>query len=851
MTTELAARADAWFAGKGWSAFDFQRAAWAAYLGGKSGLINSSTGNGKTYAAWLGPVLEAACERERGAAPPTRLQALWITPLRALANDTTQSLALAASELGSGWRVEQRTGDTSAYARKRQREKPPAALVTTPESATLMLSYPDARERLGGLRAVIVDEWHELLGTKRGVQTELALARLREFNPGLRVWGLSATLGNLEEAMGALLGHAEGHEPGVMVRGGPRKTIEIETLIPANIERFPLVGHLGAKSLPMVLRALEAARTTLLFTNVRSQAEAWFQQITAARPAWLGEVAIHHGSIDREVREEVEDLLRRGRLRCVVCTSSLDLGVDYPAVDQVIQLGSPKGVARLLQRAGRSGHQPGGTSRLLGAPTHAFELVEFAAAREAAGEGRLESREPLTRRLDVLVQHLVTVGAGGGFTEEDLQREVRSTAAYAGLSDDEWRWCMDFVVRGGATLGAYDKYCRLRPVCDEHGVIPEGPTRWVVSSGEIEKRHRMAIGTIMGAASLSVVWQTGRVLGTMEEDFLSTLRPGDRFAFGGHVLEMVRIREGRAVVRKAPRGKGMVARWMGAKMPLSTRLAEAVRRKVDEAGRGVFEGPEMEAARFVLETQSRWSRTPLADELLVELSEQRDGFHAFLFPFEGRLAHHGLGALLAHRLAKAAPRSISTMANDYGLLLCASQPLDLGESEWREALSPERLAEDLLEAVESTEMARGAFREIARVAGLITIGYPGRPVRARQLQASSELFFDVFRQFEPRNLLLDQARREVLESQLEFRRLSAALERAAERRIVVVKPGRLTPLSFPIWSEFVQGQVSSETWRDRVGRMAMSLEEEATGVKAPAPDASKARKSRARKAVER
>ncbi|MCU0636601.1 MAG: DEAD/DEAH box helicase, partial [Gemmatimonadaceae bacterium] len=419
-TTEVASAAaptlESWFATQGWSPFAFQREVWDAYARGESGLIHAATGTGKTYAAWLGPVAAALANapaprphRRRAEADPLRV--LWITPLRALAADTERALQAPIDALGLPWSIESRTGDTSQSRRARQRAQLPTALITTPESLTLLLCRADHAETLASLECVIVDEWHELMSTKRGVQVELALARLRTIAPALRTWGLSATLGNLEEAAATLLGtRPDGTaRPGRLVQGVIPKTVEIEALVPETMERFPWAGHLNTKLLPEVLHRLESATSAIVFTNTRSQCEIWFQSIIAARPEWFIHTAIHHGSLSRMRREDAEDGLKTGRYRIVVATSSLDLGVDFAPVDVVMQIGSPKGVARLMQRAGRSGHSPGRVSRIVCVPTHAFELVEVAAARVALTAGAIESRPPLDRPLDVLAQHLVTL----------------------------------------------------------------------------------------------------------------------------------------------------------------------------------------------------------------------------------------------------------------------------------------------------------------------------------------------------------------------------------------------------------------------------------------------------------
>ena len=826
------APAERWFAGRGWTAFDFQREVWRAYLAGESGLIHAATGTGKTYAAWIGPLLEwmresadsavsanpkpagdAPKPRKKPAAPPLRV--LWITPLRALAGDTEAALRAPLADLALPWTLESRTGDTSAKVRARQRTRLPTALVTTPESLALLLSRTDAREVFADLRAVIVDEWHELMGTKRGVQTELCLSRLRAWRPELRTWGLSATIGNLEEAKDALLGCEPRQAPSRIVRGLLPKTVVVDALIPPTLERFPWAGHLGTQMLPQVLGAVEEGDSAIVFTNTRSQTEIWFQAILGARPQWAGEIALHHGSLDRKTREFVEEGLRSGRLRCVVATSSLDLGVDFSPVDRVLQIGSPKGVARLLQRAGRSGHRPGARSRVTCVPTHALELIEVAAARDGVEAGSIESRLPVDRPLDLLAQHVVTVALGGGFRPAELLAEVRATRAYAGLLDDEWAWVMDFVTRGGEALQAYPEFRR---------VVESDDGRYVVEDGQIARRHRMAIGTIVSDAAITVQYLRGGRLGSVEESFIARLKPGDRFVFSGKPLEFVRVRDMKAWVRKAPSSKGALPRWMGSRMPLSTELAAALRARLEEASNGVFRGPEMEAVRPILEIQARWSRIPRADELLIERVKTREGHHLFFFPFEGRLVHEGLAALLAYRLSRRAKISFTLASNDYGIELLSPDAAPLEEALASGLLSPGNLLDDVPASLNATEMAKRQFREIARVAGLVFPGYPHAGKTARQLQASSGLFFDVFRRFDPGNLLVSQAHREVLERQLESSRLGRTLERLAASRVVITEPKRTPPLAFPLLVDRTRESVSSESLSDRVRKMQVKLE---------------------------
>ncbi len=821
-----------WFETKRWQPFDFQREAWSAYASAHDGLVHAPTGMGKTLSVWLGPVSQWLHEHpdfqpptegiERSQAEPLRV--LWITPLRALASDTLDALQQPIQDLGLPWTVEKRTGDTAQSVKAKQRTRFPTALVITPESLSLLLTYPDAQRRMSGIRAVIVDEWHEMLSSKRGTQTELCLARLRRWNPRMRTWGLSATLGNVEQAAATLVG-SQPPSPPRLVRGSSTKQIEIRSIIPEDTVRFPWAGHIGLKTLPEVIRAIEGANSTLVFCNTRSQVEIWYSAIMDARPDWLGRVSLHHGSLDKQLRDKVEAGLREGRAKCVVCTSSLDLGVDFSPVDLVLQIGSPKGVARLLQRAGRSGHQPGAVSTVLCVPTHAFELVEFAAARSAAMQNRIEDRTPLDKPLDVLVQHLVTCAVGGGFARDEMLSEVRGASSYAELSNTELGWALDFLTKGGAALGAYPEFRRVE--IDTSG----DEQRFVVRDRSVSTAHRLGIGTITADSAMSVRWASGggKALGTIEESFISKLRNGDRFVFSGRVLELVRVREMTAYVRNAKSSRGTVPRWGGGRTPLSTELSASVRTMLELVRTGDAAEPELAAVAPLLDIQRSWSIIPSPDQLLIETTISRDGHHTFVFPFDGRHVHEGLGALLAYRLTAQAPRSLAVTVNDYGVEILCETPLDLEEREWRCVLNPSDLLPDLLACLNSGQLARRRFRDIARIAGLIHPGFPGRHSKpARHLQASSELFFDVFNEFDPANLLLDQAKREVLSDQLEVTRLRTCLERLARAELRIIPTDRLTPLSFPLYAERLRTQTaSSESWRDRIERMVLRLEDAA------------------------
>ena len=796
---------EALFGQRGWPVFEFQREAWQAYADGRSGLIHAPTGSGKTLAAWGGPLLESV------GATPGVLSYLWITPLRALAVDTAANLNRAVADLGLDWEVALRTGDTRSAQRARLQKTPPPALVTTPESLALMLSYADSARRLGRLRAVIVDEWHELLGSKRGVLLELGLARLRALNPGLKLWGLSATLGNVEQAMQVLLGP---QRQGTLIAGDLKRQIEIDALLPAEIERFPQAGRTGLNQLSGVLRAVNQAQSTLLFTNTRSQAELWFQAIQSVVP-WPEAVFLHHGSIDREQRLAAEAAVREGRARCIVATSSLDLGVDFSPVDQIIQIGSPKGIARLIQRAGRSGHRPGEISRLLCVPTHALEILEIAAAKRQVERRRIEARSPLAGSLDVAAQHLVSCALGGGFEAESMRAELCDSHAYRDLNDTQWQWLLDFITRGGPALKAYPGFQR---VVEQNGV-------YRVTDRRIAAMHRMSVGTISADGHLQVRFTKGGWLGQIEERFLTRLKPGEHFIFAGRLLRLERIRDMIAYVRLGKAGRPSVPRWAGGRLPLSTLLADAML-ELFAASAGQLPD-ELRAIEALLAHQALQSGLPGPDRLLVEQTESRDGAHLFLYPFAGRLVHEGLAALLAWRLAQDSPRSFSITVNDYGIELVSDERLELNEMLLRRVLSSDHLDHDILASLNAAEMAKQRFRDIARVAGLVFQGYPGRQKRARQLQASSGLMFDMLTEHDPDNLLLRQARIEVLEAEMELSRLRGTLERVARQKIVIQQTKRLTPLAFPLWADRLRGQLSTEDFKVRVERMLNRLEQPA------------------------
>lgn len=847
--------AEGYFSLQGWQTFPFQQKVWRAIAKGESGLLHATTGAGKTYAVWLGAIAAWASKPDKKAEEKVSnkkknqravpLTVLWITPMRALASDTARALQapidslLEAGLLNPPWTIGQRTGDTSSSQRAAQAKRLPSALVTTPESLSLMLSRADAQTALSTIRMVVVDEWHELLGNKRGVQVQLALARLSEWNPTLVIWGLSATLGNVTDAMATLLGETRA-QTGQIVQGTLPKTLLIDTLLPSASERFPWAGHLGLKMLPQVAGEIEhTTGTTLIFLNTRSQAELWYQAVLEFRPDWAGVIALHHGSIDKKARDWVERNLKTGTLRAVFCTSSLDLGVDFLPVERVLQIGSPKGIARLLQRAGRSGHAPGRPSRVTLVPTHSLELLEAVAVRRAIQTKRIEARHSPAKPMDVLVQHLVTVALGGGFSADALLEEVRRAWAYRNLTEEEWQWCLNFIRQGGEALTAYPDYRRAEPGADG---------KWHVPDARLARRHRMSIGTIVSDAGMTVrYWKRGgsqgAALGVVEESFIARLRPGDCFLFAGKLLELVRVHEMTAYVQRASGRKPAVTRWNGSKMSLSSELADTVVTILDDVAHRritAADTPELHCLQPLLDIQQSWSALPTESTLLAEVLNSREGTHLFLYPFAGRQAHLGLASLLAWRVAQRQPLTFSIAVNDYGFELLSADPVD-----WS-ALLPQLLTlphhallDDILACLNTGELAQRRFREIARIGGLIFQGYPGAHKSTRQLQASSGLFYEVFRQHDPHNLLLTQAEREVLWQELEIERLTHALDTMAARQLTMILLKRPSPFAFPLMVERFREQLSTEKLSDRIARMLASLEKAAGATEMVSNDDSK------------
>jgi ATP-dependent helicase Lhr and Lhr-like helicase len=881
-----------WLSSKGNIPFPFQEETWSEILNGKSGLVNAPTGYGKTFSVFLGAVIQYINQHPKDYQIKSKngLQLLWIMPLRALAKDIGRAMEEVIAELGLQWKVGIRNGDTTMSERQKQKKQMPEVLIITPESLHLLLAQKESSLLFKKLKIIAVDEWHELLGSKRGVQVELAISRIvggreageesRELgeresqetreresqkaresresgvwsqktanikqdtdlrlrtqdsellasdsrlltqdsgllthDSQLSIWGISATIGNLEQAKDVLLSSVK--TKGIIIKADLHKKIEIESIFPDEIEKYPWAGHLGLKLVDKVIPIIENSRTTLIFINTRGMSERWYQSLLNVSPDLAGLIALHHGSIEMDLRTWVEDTLHTGKLKAVVCTASLDLGVDFRPVETVIQVGSPKGVARFLQRAGRSGHQPDAVSKIYFLPTHSLELVEAAALKDAIKENLIESREPLMLCFDVLIQYLNTLAVGEGFLPGKIFEEIKNTYCYRDITADEWQEILYFITAGGNALQQYDEYKKVEII---NGI-------YKITGRRIAMRHRLHIGTIVSDAMLRVKFLSGGYLGVIEEYFISRLLPGDVFTLAGRNLEFVMIKDMTAIVKKSASKKSIVPSWEGGRMPLSANLGKKLRETFNLASPASSSKEkaceELQILKPLFELQERLSHVPKANELLIEQIETKDGFHLFVYPFEGRLVHEAMAAILAWRISRITPITFSFAMNDYGFELLSDQPIPVDDTNAYELFSPENILNDIQRSVNATEMAKRKFRDISVIGGLIFQGFPGEQKKARHLQSSASLLFKVFSEYEPNNVLLRQAYNEVLEQQMEEVRLRQMLERIQQSKIILTFPERLTPFCFPIKVDSMREDLSSEKLEDRVRKMQDQLE---------------------------
>lgn len=796
-----------WFKEKNWQAFPFQEECWKAIEIGKSGFLNAPTGSGKTYAIWLG-ILKKLSHQEN----KKGLKVIWITPLRALAQEIKNACEIPCIENNLPIKVGVRTGDTPLKERTLQKKVMPDLLIITPESLHLLISQKNHEELFSQLQYVIVDEWHELLGSKRGVQVELALSRLKNIHHSLQIWGISATIGNLKEASEIL--HPQKKDI-VFIQYHTEKKIELNTLLPHAIDKMPWAGHIGIKLIEKVIPIIEQHQSVLIFTNTRSQSEIWYHAIIEHAPHLAGLVALHHGSLSQEIRTWVENALHEGTLKAVVCTSSLDLGVDFRPVDCVIQIGSPKGVARFMQRAGRSGHQPGAKSKIYFLPTHALEIIEAAALRDAIGQNHIEQRIPYIRSFDVLLQYLTTLAIGDGFYADKVFDEIKSTFCFESISREEFNWCLNFLVNGGESLSSYDEYKKVE--------IENG--KFVVKSRAVAMRHCMQIGTIVSDSMLSVKFLGGKKLGTIEEWFISKLKPGDIFCFAGRSLEFIQLKEMQVLVKSAGNKKGIIPAWLGGRMPLSSELSGMMQHKLQSYSKNKVVKDELKELIPLFDLQEKRSALITEDEFLIEQFQSKEGFHLFFYPLEGRFVHEGMAAIFAHRFSQIKPISFSIALNDYGFELLSDQEIPIELALEKNLFDTKNLQQDIFKSINITEMAKRRFRDIASISGLVFNGFPGKQKKTKHLQASSQLFFKVFEDYDKNNLLLRQAYEEVLTFQLEENRLRKALNKINTKKIVLKKMLKPSPFSFPIMVDRLRERFSNEDLENRIKRMLDAYKE--------------------------
>lgn len=792
-----------WMAEKGNEPFSFQSQTWEKFENNYSGIVIAPTGFGKTYSVFLAVIIHFLNHPEKY---NKGLKLLWVTPLRSLAKDLAKAMQEAIDEIGLDWTVGVRNGDTDVKIRQQQTKNMPDILLVTPESLHLLLAQKNNSRFFNNLQCIAVDEWHELLSTKRGVMTELAIAYLRKTQKKLKIWGITATIGNLDEALEVLIPYSIKK---TKVIAKEKKKTEIISVFPDEVEILPWAGHLGAKMAEKVVPIILNSKSTIIFTNTRSQSEMWYQLLLEAYPDFAGQIAIHHSSIDAHLRIWIEENLSSGKLKAVVATSSLDLGVDFKPVDTVIQIGSVKGVARFLQRAGRSGHSPFETSKIYCVPTHSLELIEVSAVKEAVKQKIVEKREPLVLSFDVLTQFLVTLAVGEGFFPKEIFEIIKNTFAFQEITEEEFQNILEFLTIGGGALKNYEEFHKV--VIDEIGL-------YKVTSRKIAMLHRMNLGVIVSDAMLKVKFISGGYLGMIEEYFVSKLKKEDKFIIAGRVVEMVMIKEMTVLVR-ASKGKAFVPSYLGGRLPLSSNLGHFLREKLSESLNPKATEKELKFLHPLLANQESNSHIPKKDEFLVEMIKNREGYHLFMYPFEGRLVHEVMSALIAYRISKISPISFSMAMNDYGFELFSDQPIPINEENLKQILSKENLMKDVVSSINASEMARRKFRDIAVISGMVLQNLYGKQRNNKSLQASAGLIFNVLEEHHPNHFLVRQAYTEVFNQQLEEVRLTEAFKRIEKSKIILEKANAFTPLSFPIKVDSLRATLSSEDLDARIKRI--------------------------------
>jgi len=792
-----------WMADKGNVPFKFQTDTWKKFGNGYSGMVVAPTGFGKTYSVFLGLISDFLNHPEKY---KDGLKMIWITPLRSLSKDIAKAMQEAIDEIGLDWTVGVRNGDTDPKVRQQQVRNMPEILVATPESLHLLLGQKNHDRFFHNLQSIVIDEWHELLGSKRGILVELGISQLRKYVPKLKIWGISATIGNLDEAMDVLIPYAIKK---TKITAKEHKKIDIIPVFPDEVEILPWAGHLGHKLADKVVPIILESNSTIVFTNTRSQSEMWYQLLLDAYPDFAGQIAIHHSSIDAHLRIWIEENLSNGKLKAVVSTSSLDLGIDFKPVDTVIQIGSAKGVARFLQRAGRSGHSPFETSKIYCVPTHSLELIEVAALKEAIKQNVIEPREPQVLCFDILVQFLMTLAIGDGFYPQDTYERIKQVYTFQEMTADEWKNILDFLTVGGSVLQGYEEY---------HKVVVMEDGLFKVTSRKIAMLHRMNMGAIVSDAMLKVKFISGGYIGMVEEYFISRLKKEEKFILAGRVLEIAMVKDMTVYVRSS-KGKALAPSYLGGRLPLSTNLGRFLREKLSGALNPKASEKELKFLHPLLINQEKRSHIPKEDEFLVELIKNREGYHLFMYPFEGRLVHEVMAALIAYRISKLAPISFSMAMNDYGFELFSDKEIPLNDDNLHKILTRENLMIDVISSINSAEMARRKFRDIAVISGMVIQNLPGQQRSNKALQSSAGLIFKVLEDHDPNHFLVRQAYTEVFNMQLQEQRLVEAFKRIEKSKIILKFANTFTPLSFPIKVDSLRQTLTSESLDARIQKL--------------------------------
>ncbi|NPA08842.1 MAG: ligase-associated DNA damage response DEXH box helicase [Chlorobi bacterium] len=799
-----------WMADKGNSPFKFQVDTWQKFENGYSGMVIAPTGFGKTFSVFLALLTHFLNHPEKYG---KGLKMIWITPLRSLSKDIAKAMQEAIDEIGLYWTVGVRNGDIDPKVRQQQVKNMPEILVVTPESLHLLLGQKNHERFFKELKTIVVDEWHELLGSKRGVMVELGISQLTKYAPKMKIWGITATIGNLDEAMDVLIPY---DIKKTKITAKEQKKIDILPVFPDEVEILPWAGHLGAKLADKIVPIILESKSTIVFTNTRSQSEMWYQLLLEAYPDFAGQIAIHHSSIDAHLRIWIEENLSSGKLKAVVSTSSLDLGIDFKPVDTVIQIGSAKGVARFLQRAGRSGHSPFETSKIYCVPTHSLELIEVAALKEAVKQKVIEPRDPQVLCFDVLVQFLMTLAVGDGFYSQELYERIKKVYAFQEMTDEEWKSILDFLTIGGSVLKSYEEFHKI--VIQEDGL-------YKVTSRKIAMLHRMNMGVIVSDAMLKVKFISGGYIGMVEEYFISKLKKDEKFILAGRVLEVAMIKDMTVFVRAA-KGKAFAPSYLGGRLPLSSNLGQFLREKLSGALNPKASEKELKFLHPLLMNQEERSHIPKEDEFLVELIKNREGYHLFMYPFEGRLVHEVMSALIAYRISKLAPISFSMAMNDYGFELFSDKEIPLNDENLHKILSRENLMTDVISSINSAEMARRKFRDIAVISGMVIQNYAGKQRSNKSLQSSAGLIFKVLEDYDPNHFLVRQAYTEVFNAQLQEQRLVEAFKRIEKSKIILKFANTFTPLSFPIKVDSLRQTLSSEGLDARIQKLIQQAKKE-------------------------